>query len=208
MKTACQILLFLFLFVHTFASDFNPPEWRGLPGSTYQKWEFSTSDLLPLADSYDNPYGTPTVMEAIEGRWFNQFSDHQGVWGSPTIRFEVANDSETLNDSKYRVQIFWNPSTLTPVYLNMYVCDSLGFGPVLQADIVDRHQDSSWSSYTFEVTAAPFDSVPVVYCEGRSSDGSLVRAHVDEVIIDTIVIPEPATLALIGLGGLLLRRKR
>ena len=36
-------------------------------------------------------------------------------------------------------------------------------------------------------------------------DGAVM---VDEIVIDTICIPEPASLALLGLGGLALMRRR
>ena len=105
MKMGYLILLCAFMVGYSFASDFNPPEWRGLPGSTYQKWTFSASDLSPIADDSNNPYGTPVVTHTINGNWYDQFSSLQGVWRASTISFLVPNDTETLNDTKYKIQI-------------------------------------------------------------------------------------------------------
>lgn len=201
------MLPFLFLAGFIFASDINSPEWRGLPSSTYQKWSFSTSDPSPIADEYDNTYGTPIVTPPIVGSWYDQVGVHYGVWFSKMISFSVPNDAGTLNETKYRVQITWSS---TPVMgtadMNLYVRDSLGLVPAVQADIIDQYSISGWRYTTFEITTAPFDSTPVVYFETRNS-GYAEPVDIDEVIIDTIVIPEPATLLLLASGGLLLRRK-
>jgi hypothetical protein len=209
MKTGYLILLCAFMVGYSFASDFNPPEWRGLPGSTYQKWTFSAFDLSPIADDSNNPYGTPVVTHTINGMWYDQFMDHQGVWNSHAINFLVPNNTEATNDTTYRVQIIWNTATFLVIDMSVFIRDSLGTVPPVQADLIDRYSSSGWSSMTFEVTAAPFDSPPVVYYETRSYGGSqLASADVDEVIIDAIIIPEPATLLLLAFGGLLLRRNK
>ena len=66
-----------------------------------------------------------------------------------------------------------------------------------------------WHYTTFEVTTTPFDSTPVVYYQAQMIFNSeIIPIRVDEVIIDTLIIPEPTTLALLGLGGLWLRKRK
>jgi len=208
MKKRC-VCFFGLLAGFCFASDFNPPAWRGLPGSTYQKWSFSTSDSSPVANDYNNPYGIPSVITPIDGDWYDQHGNQQGIWHSETINFLVPNDTATINNTKYRIQMIWNILTLTVADMTFYIHDNLSSVPSIQADIIDQYYNSGLSYTTFEVTTTPFDSTPAVYFEARRRlDSQIESVYVDEVIIDSLIIPEPVTLALLGLGGLLLRHKR
>jgi hypothetical protein len=105
-KPCC--FLFVLLLSGLLLADFNPPQWRGFPGSTYQKWSFSNSDISPIADDYSNPYGMPRVSQPIVGNWIDQsYNGHQGVWFSDTISYLVPNEAEAMNKTRYRVQIIW-----------------------------------------------------------------------------------------------------
>lgn len=205
-KPCC--FLFVLLLSGLLLADFNPPQWRGFPGSTYQKWSFSNSDISPIADDYSNPYGMPRVSQPIVGNWIDQsYNGHQGVWFSDTISYLVPNEAEAMNKTRYRVQIIWAAPTFRVTDMSLYICNTLGNLPVIQANIVDQFYNSGWNYTTFEADAVPFISMPVVYCETRSG-GYSQKAYVDEIIIDTIVTPEPTTLLLFGLGGPLLHRKK
>jgi hypothetical protein len=205
-------ILLLCLVATAFASDFNPPAWRDSPGSTYQKWSFSTSDTSPIADDYNNPYGIPTVTNTINGNWNNQIFGHQGIWNAQTINISVPNDTTTLNNTKYRVQMIWDVPSTSPVDMSLYVHDYLCTVPAVKADIVDDYtvlEGAVWRYTTFEATTMPFNSFPVLYYQAQIiHNAQIVPVYVDEIIIDTIIIPEPLSLLLLAAGGTLLTTRR
>lgn len=215
MKSLYLAIFVLFFSVQSFATVTNPPDWRGSPGSTYQIWDFSTSDTSPLADEYNNSYGTPEVDGTISGNWYDQRYGHQGVWYSESINLSVPADTTTLNNTKYQVQMIWNGLSSSPVELSLYLWDGLNSATTVKADIIEDNSildptgSAYWNYTTFELTTSPFDSTPLLYYEAEiTSMSKVTSAYVDEIIVDAVIIPEPASLALLGLGGLLIRRKR
>ena len=192
---------------HILVADFNPPAWRNLPGTTYQRWEFSVSAPLPIADDYSNPYGSPTVTNSIVGNWYDQVSNHQGIWYSETISFSVPIAPETLNDTKYRIQMVWMSPTIAITNVSFFARDSGGIVPATQAEIIDQYYDLGWTYTTFEMVAAPLDSIPILYFEAKSK-GNLQSVYVDEIIIDSILIPEPNAFVLLSIGAVITATKK
>jgi hypothetical protein len=56
---------------------------------------------------------------------------------------------------------------------------------------------------TYDITLSPNPPEEVIVIQPAGC-----TTYIDEIVVDTICIPEPATLLMLGLGGLALLRKR
>ncbi len=201
------------------ADDSYPPPWRNQPGSTKQKWEFGTSTQANIPSDPNflhNPYGTETLpapRATVMGTLFPEGdlvyyaldNGHQGVWdiGAPDkIRFDVPN---TPNQDPDSYKLIWVQITYSaaggedPTVLG-YVNGVQGQSAIVQPQTaVDAHY---WHE-TYLLTITPNPTSEQIYIRPK-----LCQLYVDEVVIDTRCIPEPATFGLAALGALLCLRRR
>ncbi len=197
------------LFVKSaFADDIQPPPWRGQQGTTSQMWEF----LQPMNPAFPDgpaPGGLPplpsTRIEVLPlGSWIpsDPLSGRQGIWPLSGEMWVTVDNYPAPNPVKYMwVQVTWqnmtglpqtgpilsgfNPMYATPPGLTVVPPVILGQG---------------WYETTFkwEIWPNPPDEFFIL-------GGNI---NVDQIVIDSWCIPEPATFALAGLGVLLLAWRR
>jgi hypothetical protein len=184
-----------------FADDLFPPDWRGAAGSTFQEWQFSTN-ANPAPPSIDgNPYGDPLAQ--ITGqypytRWKSTDQGHQGVWTFEDFMILDLPNNPVPNDTK----LIW-------IQITYYAAN--GTDPELFADpmettveTINKQQiDAYYWHGTYQLTLHPNPAHEFVYIAPRDC-----TVFVDQVVVDTICIPEPATLALLGLPLFVLLRRR
>ena len=195
------------------ALDLDPAPWRtdptGLEPTTYQSWDFTTG-VNPTAPDVDlNPYGAAELT--VTGDFFDNtvwhdtlpgYPGHQGVWGYENdIQVYLPNNPVENPFKELWVQITYTASNAP----NLYVLPEGDASKYVFMDLVQNLDlDDGWYHATYYAIVAPnpFFELNVI----RPADCTL---YVDDLIIETICdVPEPATLAILGLGALLLRSKR
>lgn len=207
------------------ADDLFPPPWRGADGSTVQEWDFVDMGVYDAGTgSYDyapdgvdvplfNPYGDAIahVWPGIGQDYWDVWGDRDGVWPlSGTIQIDIPNSDVPNPYKEIWIQLTWAQQVETSEPFPGILVDS-GYtvsDPEVMNDILlgptgTGTGDGQWHHTTWRFFIwdnPPFETITI--------DGTVM---VDQIVIDTIcTVPEPATLAIVGLSGLvvLLRRRR
>jgi len=191
------------------------PSWRGDPGSTLQRWDFTGNSTTPSPEVLTNPYGTPTLLVDYnpplgEGYYGSSpapnMGVHTGIW-------DIANGSMSFGIPSVAVPAFYLQIQLQVTYwldINQSPSFSLlpgavQIGPTITTLVDDPAGSGAWYSdlIVWEVTPGPASQAITLL--GNATLGSVI----DQVIIDTKPVPEPTAFALGGIfAGLLFLRRR
>lgn len=211
MRRSCTWLVCLIVSCLSFqavvANDIVIPPWRGQPGTTFAEWTFSDSSPTPLPVLEDNPNGSSStnVYPGVGQEWWDVWGGRQGVWPlSGTIEIEIPNYDVANPYKDIWIQLTWAPQALDTV---PYVWEKLtGTDATVVGEIMldptgePPPADDNWYHTTYEIHLEPNPSVEIVRIDGA--------IMVDQIVIDTICAPEPASLLVLAVGGLMLRKKR
>jgi hypothetical protein len=203
------LINFVILFIFSWAClpAFAEPPWRGTQGATFQRWSFGDSSTSPSPDAgYVNPFGTPSLFIGDRAVWFATIDTYTGVWtpGTDEMDLQIPNTPTTGAGTQKTI---WIEITWKAAGLVARVPDSLTVNVDPESDytaINFTHSDTSIGNGWFR-TVEIVDIWPNPTSEWITVKGDI---YIDEITIDTKCIPEPATLLLIALGGLALRRKK
>ncbi|MBN1555281.1 MAG: PEP-CTERM sorting domain-containing protein [Phycisphaerae bacterium] len=208
------------------ADDFNRPGWYddGNPTNTRQAWEFETNcGSLFAPEEVDNPFGTPCAaiggpnahwLEAFQG---GPFGLRTGILSASVdgdyIEFNIPNE-EDLTKYKEVVVLLTvatdNPDFVTESATTLTPSYSTGSGVAYRTcePIVTTAADG-W--YYIEdhwiIDPQPeCESYKLELKDPEWTDGCTL--WMDEAVIYTRCVPEPATMSLLAVGALALARRR
>jgi hypothetical protein len=176
------------------------------PGATYQQWHFTPDFVASSGAGYtadpevaNNPdeNGIVATISPTYGGTID-YDDQTGFWGSPAIHvaLEIPN-FEDLN-----------------LYKEIWV--DLGEGVTASGIVVSAHDGGSVTFvseilpgegiWEFGVLIRPNPEYEKINFYVQSATG-VNEVYLDYISVATICIPEPATLVLLGLGAILLRKR-
>lgn len=192
------------------AGDAFPPPWRGDPGSTFQIWRFQ-NPTNPFPDEFHNPYGVPQMELNPGNEWLPGPPELPGytggVWCIPaggSLSFHIPNVVSTDREKEIYFQIkYFSPGTVpTPSGVDAAGNQAQTCGPIFTPSPGGVPGQSYWAG-----------SLCFPFCAGGetitfSNVNPTQPMYIDQVVIDTRCIPTPASLALLGLAGLVVTRRR
>ncbi len=204
------------------ADDINPAPWRGEWSTTFQYWQFETPDTGASSGGL-TPDGPGPLIEGQNGDpytdsgylpstrlWVYPFSDwididldsgRYGIWPLSGYIDVVVDNHDPVNPEKLLwVQLTWRPTPGTTGVPIIQPDTQVGFTstPVRIEDEQSAADGWTTTTYAWEIHPNPMD-------EWFTISGDI---DVDQLVIDTWCIPEPATLSLLVLGGLMMLRRR
>ncbi len=195
--------------------DNNPAPWRsspvGVAPTTFQAWEFSTADSAPAVLSVDaNPFGTPRAdivgvdpPPFPDTYWMVNDNGHQGVWrifGNDYLLLQIPNSPVPTPYKEVWIQIVYSAGSIERKPI-IQTSPGYAFGTL---EVVNSQAiDSLYYYDTFKLRIEPSPDQEWIAIKPRDC-----TVYIDQIIVETIAIPEPATIGLLSFGLLLLKKKR
>jgi len=196
------------------AEDWTPPPWERFTfRTTFQEWDFDSpigvNGLIPDGDLYGGEWfnegkigDTPVVFNGGGVAWDNGILYGSGN-GNSYIDFNCPNwiDQEPIKYLWIQIHGNWGPTHSDgPVYVsNVWgVKEGLDTYPGNQAFSNDNDAVHLTIGWTLEPNPDS-EWIRIFLPEG---------AQITQVVIDTISIPAPGALAVLGIGGLAVTRRR
>jgi hypothetical protein len=199
------------------ADDLYPPPWRCTGGTTWEAWTFDnapTGNPIPPSD-YINPNGVPSIDDPYYSsrEWFDTWEGRQGVYDFFWYFYIDLPNVPPPNDFKeIYVQWTYYVDNTDPYYYggppNLTVSEP---GPPSTNQVTREMQfplettaNGTWWYERWHIFIWPNPEFESFYVRALNGYDEL---FFDQIIIDTRCIPEPASLLLLGLAGVLMRRR-
>lgn len=190
----------------TFADDLNPAAYLGDPLSVHAHWKLIPGTVfLDLVDfsTVDDSDPATTLDPLPPSGLVEPVSDPTGT--SKAYQFDLPNWVDDLPVKYMRIQLTWAFSPIPPDIVGLSGIDSSGpvvVNSVFSSPVLPGTDPTTlYQFHDFELYPNPDAERWLVV---QPDNAQLVQ-----VVVDTVsTVPEPATLSLLGAGGVLLRRRR
>jgi uncharacterized protein (TIGR03382 family) len=208
MRTTLALASLLIASAAALADDLTPPPWRFNPGTTVQHWDFSAGpgggapDALPL----NNPFGIPNMVPTSGATWLPTIAGRNDVWqiAGGSLQFDIPNTGVQTHQKNLWLQVTYlaNAAVPPPSY---FISGPTGVFTQTGSSIINLpggwvHELTTWNVGV----CPPFERLVIQ----PNVAGAI--SIIDQVVVDTqcIPTPTPGTASLLGLGGLLVARRR
>lgn len=220
------------LSMFAYGEDLHPPSWRGEADTAWQAWESWSGDLIETATDWNSPFGASEVVIYDAGPGYSNvtydispYNFPEGCWqwdvsdmslSYPLLRID--NWPDQLDYSQ--IQVTWSVdfSGASPpygmgglLYINneeefvdgIYpASEVIGFQSLGINEGVETYHTTF---YTQNGSYLVTNAAPFIGPEPLTNQATI---YIHEIVVDTIYIPEPGTVMLLGLGRLALRKKK
>ena len=206
MKTLQNNLLYLSVVIalvisshSVLADDLNPPLYRGDPLSVFAHWTLDPSGVFGLSQfSWVDDSDPSTTLYPFIPYYTTGTT-------SGTYDFRIPNFVDEEPIKFLRIQLTWIGTTQPPLGITSTAWENNvpipGIVTFASSPLVFTQPDGGYQFFDIEYQPNPdFENIQIYL----PPDASLVQ-----VVVDTVsTVPEPATMALLALGGLLLRKRK
>ena len=172
-----------------------PGDWHDyLAGNTMGAWDVVTNDVMLFGTDAG---GTTWAGTSVVG---DEHPNLGSGYASGMIEQSFATTPGQLYELSYWAREYPGTKTTTgEVWIRVYN----GSGDDLN---VTGTYDRDWGQSTYQFTAT--EAISTLEFQNAGWDGANAPDGVSLDDVQVVLVPEPASLCLLGLGGLLLRRKR
>jgi hypothetical protein len=200
-KRIILALVLVFTAAYALADDLTPPSYRGDPLSVHGHWNLipGTNILDLTAASWVDDADPATTLHPLP------FSNPVHPDSTHQYQFQLPNWIDTMPIKYMRVQLTWLNNLNPPISVTSQALDGNNSiaGVITYVSPVQVDPASIKAYQYYDLTFHPNPDFERVNIQ-MNADSVL-----SQVVIDTVsTIPEPATLVLLGLGGLLFRTRR
>ena len=180
-----------------------------MEGHTHQCWDFeqNTGRFGIVPSEYFNPYGDPDggPVAMIQGMGGKSVSWSNGTWTGEEFKIILDIPNQPIpRENDYKI-----------LEINMYYLGEVSFSWVWDVDSgnsftrIDEQktQEGNWNKLYQKWYIAPNPREEIIAI-GLKGSAAGMPAMLDKICIETLCIPEPATLAILGAGAVLAAGRR
>jgi hypothetical protein len=206
--SAIAFMMVLSAAVCASAREFPPPSWIGNDGTTFQQWSFMVQDSDPqppdILPHWINEFGGTPLLSVYGGEWSDNVDGHQGSWkfmgfGSGMV-VDIPNNPKSQPVKEIWVELTWKAAGLSNFIPDQPIVNVWADHFEVEHILPDVQMDNNWMASLYKINIWPNPSSEQITINGD--------IRLDQVIVDTYCVPEPATVGLLICGALLAFRRR